>query len=235
MIVKVCGMRDAEDIAAIARCGPDMMGFIFYAHSPRNACAMPPEALAALPPEVRRVGVFVDAPREEVLRTVRRYALDFVQLHGAESPSVCAELRAVGVGVIKALGVACAADVERAAAYDGTCDLYIFDTAAPTHGGTGRRFDHGLLAAYTGRTPFLVSGGIGPEDAETLAAAFSTAAAPTPAIAKDPTPALAAPLAERIHPLCAGVDINSRFETAPGVKDPAAVEKFILTIKKSRQ
>ncbi len=209
-------MRDAANIAAVARLdhAPDMMGFIFYGRSPRNACDTPPEALDALPASIRRVGVFVDSPLETVLATARRYKLDTVQLHGGETPAMCARLKGEGLGVMKAFGVATAADVARTAPYEGTCDLYVFDTRVPdaapgsAHGGTGVKFDHRLLEAYRGATPFLLSGGLGPEDADNAGQ----------------------PAATR-HPLCAGVDINSRFETAPGIKNPEAVKQFIEKIK----
>ena len=207
MMVKVCGMRDAQNIAAIARLtpAPDMMGFIFHAPSPRNVCSMLPEALKALPSGIKRVGVFVDAPIERILETAYRYGLDLVQLHGEETPEICAELRGLGLGVIKAFGVALREDVDRTAEYENTCDLYIFDTRTTNHGGSGVKFDHALLENYRGTTPYLLSGGLGPDDAEHLAAAR--------------------------YPFCVGFDINSCFETLPGVKEPAAIEKFIKTIK----
>jgi phosphoribosylanthranilate isomerase len=207
MLIKVCGMREAANIAEVARLSPDFMGFIFYEPSPRNACPMSPEVLDSLSPATKRVGVFVNAPQERILDVTHRYALDFVQLHGAEPPALCAALRADGIGVIKAFGVASREDVERAAAYDGTCDYYIFDTADTIPGGTGRKFDHSLLATYSGPAPYLLSGGLGPEDAPALVAAA------------------------RENPLCAGFDINSRFETAPGTKDPEAIKQFMKTIK----
>ena len=194
MKIKVCGMREQQNIAEVARLAPDMMGFIFYEPSPRNACATPPESLDSLLSTTRRVGVFVDAPREEILATARRYGLHFVQLHGSESPEMCAGLHDEGLGVIKAFGIATRDDVARTAAYEGTCDLYVFDTSSENHGGTGRKFDHTLTEAYHGATPFLLSGGLGPDDAEQLAGLR--------------------------HPSCAGFDINSRFETSPGVKNP---------------
>ncbi len=155
------------------------------------------------------MGVFVDAPQEYILETVQKYGLDFVQLHGAETPGMCVRLKEAGCGVIKAVGIASAGDVRRAADYEGVCDYLLFDTRSTAHGGTGRAFDHSLLDAYTGRTPYLLSGGLGPGD----------------------TPRLAA----RKEPLPAGFDINSRFETAPGIKDPEAIKRFMETIKDQRQ
>jgi phosphoribosylanthranilate isomerase len=208
MKIKLCGMREAANIAEVARLAPDFMGFIFYEPSPRYAGEMPPEALDALLPATKRVGVFVNAPKEQILETAQKYALDLVQLHGVEPPEMCAALRAGGLGVIKAFGIGRADDVRHAAAYDGTCDYYVFDTAAgAAHGGTGRKFDHSLLRSYSGNTPYLLSGGLGPEDTPALASAAC----------KDPR--------------CVGVDINSRFETAPGTKDHETIKQFMKTIK----
>jgi phosphoribosylanthranilate isomerase len=207
MLIKVCGMREAQNISEVARLAPDFMGFIFYERSPRYAGEMPPETLDALPSATKRVGVFVNAPKERILDAANRYALDLVQLHGAEPPEMCAALRAGGIGVIKAFGIGSREDVERAAEYEGTCDYYIFDTADASHGGTGRKFDHSLLAAYGGSTSYLLSGGLGPEDAPLFAAAAYK------------------------NPHCAGVDVNSRFETAPGTKDPEAIKQFMKTVK----
>jgi phosphoribosylanthranilate isomerase len=207
MLIKVCGMRRERNIAEVALSAPDLMGFIFYDRSPRYAGEMPPRALDTLSPATKRVGVFVDAPKERILEIARKYALDLVQLHGAESPEMCSALRAEGLGVIKAFGIGSREGVERAAAYEGTCDYYVFDTAGAEHGGTGRKFDHSLLTAYSGSTPWLLSGGLGPEEAPALA------------------------LFARKNPRCAGFDINSRFETAPGTKDPEAIKQFMKTIK----
>jgi phosphoribosylanthranilate isomerase len=203
-------MRDARNIAGVARTAPDFMGFIFYERSPRYAGEMPPEALDALSPQTKRVGVFVDAPKARILDAARRYALDLVQLHGAEAPALCAELRRT-LGVIKAFGIGVPGDVERAAAYEGTCDYYIFDTADASHGGTGRKFDHSLPESYSGRTPYLLSGGLGLEDAPALVMFASK------------------------NPRCKGFDVNSRFETAPGTKNPEAINRFMKTVKNIQQ
>lgn len=224
MLIKVCGMREPDNIAAVARLAPDMMGFIFYERSPRWAGELSPEDLDVLPTATRRVGVFVDAPPEYILATARRYGLDLVQLHGAETPADCTALRGEGLGVMKAFGVASREDVVRTVEWEGSCDYYVFDTRSTAHGdgnggtqsgeaqsgGTGRKFDHRLLEEYRGRTPYLLSGGLAPEDAGELADGTA-------------------------DPRRAGFDINSRFETAPGVKDPQAIEQFINTIKNKKQ
>lgn len=204
MKVKVCGMRDARNIAEIASLLPDFMGFIFYEGSPRFAEALRAEELDTLSPATLRVGVFVDAGVDRILRTVEKYGLDLVQLHGAEPPEVCAAIRET-VGVIKAFGIGSPADLERTKEYEGCCDYFLFDTRTPLRGGSGLKFDHDILKLYEGRTPFLLSGGLSPEDAELLASTD--------------------------YSRCAGVDINSRFESAPGIKDPASINKFMETIK----
>lgn len=207
-MVKVCGMYDPRNIGVIAAAGPDLMGFIFYEGSPRYAGGLAPGSLDALPPNIKRVGVFVDAPEEGIRRMAALYRLDFVQLHGGETPEMCRRLL-TDFGVIKAFGIADAADLEKTARYEGACDLYVFDTKTAAHGGSGRKFDHDVLSGYRGNTPYLLSGGLGPDDAETLAG-FAD---------------------ER----CAGFDINSRFETAAGLKEAKAVRKFIETIKNTQK
>lgn len=201
MTVKVCGMRDAGNIRQVEQTGADLMGFIFYPRSKRCVTALPDY----LPQLQQRVGVFVDETKAAILATASRFALSYIQLHGNESPAFCRELRAEGLRVIRALGIATEADARRAEAYAGAADLMVFDTPSPSHGGTGQRFNWQALRAYRGPVPFLLSGGIGPEAADDLLA-FS-------------------------HPMMAGVDLNSRFETAPGVKDAAALAQFIAKLK----
>ena len=200
MKVKVCGMREARNIAKIASLEPDYMGFIFYEHSPRFAGGLAPEALDVLQESVKRVGVFVDAPEKFVRETAVKYRLDGVQLHGSETPETCRRLRDKYM-VIKAFGIENAADFEQTAAYEGACDYFLFDTKTILYGGSGMQFNHALLADYHGTTPYFLSGGLGAEDGPALA---------------------------RIRdPRCAAVDVNSRFETAPGVKDPGEVKALL--------
>lgn len=206
MWIKVCGLKDPENIREVAALEPQALGFIFSPSSPRYAGELPPQVVRNLPPGTRRVGVFVDAPCEEVFETVRRYALDTVQLHGEESPGVCAALRGAGLRVIKACGVATREDLSAAAVYREVCDALLFDTKSPLRGGTGQRFDWEILAEYRGTLPFLLAGGIGPGDAPRLARVAG-------------------------HPACLGVDLNSRFETAPGIKDVAALREFMAVLR----
>ena len=197
MWIKVCGLKDPENIREVAALEPQALGFIFSPASPRYAGELPPQVVRNLPPGTRRVGVF---------ETARRYALDTVQLHGEESPAVCAALRGAGLRVIKACGVAAREDLSAAAAYREVCDALLFDTKSPLRGGTGQRFDWEILAEYQGTLPFLLAGGIGPGDAPRLARVAG-------------------------HPACLGVDLNSRFETAPGIKDVAALREFMAVLR----
>lgn len=201
MIVKVCGMRNPENIRDVEACGADWMGFIFYPPSPRYV-ADPP---AYLPVKARRVGVFVNATADEMLHRQARFGLDYLQLHGHESPDLCRELRAQGARVIKAFALQSAADVEPTARYADCADYFLFDTPCSTFGGSGRRFDWSCLAAYNGKVPFLLSGGLGPDSLNALTA-FR-------------------------HPQWAGIDLNSGFETAPACKDVTTLRPFIQHFK----
>ncbi|MCD8073282.1 MAG: phosphoribosylanthranilate isomerase, partial [Alistipes sp.] len=142
----------------MAALGPDMMGFIFYRRSPRNAFGLSPEAVRGLQDGIVKVGVFVDEPQGVILDTVRRYSLEAAQLHGGETPELCMSLRSKGLVVIKAIGIGAPEDVDAAKNYAGSCDLLLFDTKTQIKGGSGQKFATGVLAGYDG-LPFLLSGG----------------------------------------------------------------------------
>jgi phosphoribosylanthranilate isomerase len=197
--LKICGMRDPGNIAAIAQLKPDYMGFIFYEKSPRSAVGMDCKVVFALPDSVRKVGVFVDAPFEKIEKTVKTYHLDLVQLHGSESPELCHSIRQI-CPVIKAVSVRSREDIEMTEHCEGV-DYWLFDTKTPLHGGSGKQFEWNVLEAYTGKTPFFLSGGISAEDAERL---------------------------KRLQfPKLHAIDINSCFETAPGLKNVQQVTDFL--------
>jgi phosphoribosylanthranilate isomerase len=211
MFIKVCGMRDPENIAGLARLPVDLIGFIFYPGSPRAAgegleawLAEEGQCLAGK----KRVGVFVNGEMEEVLNKVHDFELDYVQLHGNESPGYCQLLRSISEGtsmrgfqLIKAFAVDEAFDFAATTAFAPYCAYFLFDTRSAAYGGSGRQFDWGLLERYRGETPFLLSGGIGPDSA--------------------------AALRSLRHPRLAGLDVNSRFESAPGQKDLGLVRRFL--------
>lgn len=203
MIIKVCGMREPENIRAVEALGIDLMGFIFWPPSSRYVGEKP----SYLPRNCRRVGVFVDAALPDILAAVEDFRLDGVQLHGHETPEAIAALKAhiPGVRIVKSLAVAGPEDLEQAEAYADVCDAFLFDTKGKLPGGNGRQFDWSVLQRYQGRLPFLLSGGIGPDDAQRIRA-FQV-------------------------PGCIGIDLNSRFETEPGLKDVDALRTFIETIR----
>ena len=198
MIIKTCGMRDADNIRAVSELGIDWMGFIFWAPSSRYVSEKP----SFLPTRQKRVGVFVDARIEEVKSKADEYALDLIQLHGSESPAFCEWLKANSrQQLIKAFNIATQEDLEQTIPYEGLVDYFLFDTKAKMVGGNGTQFDWSILSAYQGNTPFLLSGGIGPDDAEKVRNFH--------------------------HPQLAGIDLNSRFELSPALKDIEKLKQFI--------
>jgi phosphoribosylanthranilate isomerase len=200
--VKVCGMRNVLNIAEIAMLNPDYMGFIFYERSPRFAGDLNQAILNVLSPETSSVGVFVDAKFDYVTDLAEHYRLKVLQLHGDETPEYCAELKAkYNCKMIKAFRVNSKDDFPKMLDYEQICDYFLFDAKTELYGGSGEKFDHNLMNGYKGKTPFFLSGGIALQDAESI-------------------------LANR-HELCIGVDINSRFEISPGIKNVEQVKQFI--------
>ena len=201
MKVKVCGMRDAENIREVEALGIDMMGFIFYPKSSRYVSERP----EYLPTKCKRVGVFVDEDIENIKKIADDYALDFIQLHGHESPEQIShlncQLSTVNCQLIKAFNIATKEDLDATAPYAGLVDYFLFDTKGKNVGGNGEKFDWSILDAYNGDTPFLLSGGIGPDDAERII--------------------------DYHHPKCIGIDLNSRFEIEPGIKDILELKTFL--------
>lgn len=202
-IIKVCGMMETENIRRVEQLGVDMIGFIFYSKSPRCLCQMP----EYLPTQAKRVGVFVNESKENILMYADRFTLDYIQLHGEESPEYCHALLAANnnLRLIKAFSISQPKDLMEVPAYNGLCMFYLFDTKTPQYGGSGNQFDWNLLHSYNSSTPFLLSGGINSYSAKAIN--------------------------EFHHPRLAGIDINSRFEIAPGMKDVECIKKFLQEIK----
>lgn len=206
MKVKVCGITRAEDLEALVELGADYAGFIFYERSPRFAGnKLDGRTVREKGANIGKVGVFVNADAQQVLQTVKDYGLDLVQLHGDESPEFCAEIRKT-VPVMKVLHVG-ADGYEQVTPYLKVSDYFLFDTASAAYGGTGQQFDWELLKGYKQKTPFFLSGGIGPDDIETVK--------------------------RWRHKALFAVDVNSRFEITPGVKDMQKVGAFIQQLKQN--
>ncbi len=217
--IKVCGMRDAENICAVSQLDIDLMGFIFFQKSSRHVLKNPDfpklkrsKENAGVHGMPERVGVFVDEMPQNIITAVYDYGLDAVQLHGMESRELCENLRRTldpdicpGVKIFKAISISEPADIDRYKAYEGAVDLFLFDTKCTTVGGSGRQFDWSVLDRYEGNTPFFLSGGIGPEDAGRIKS-FR-------------------------HSKFTGIDLNSRFEISPGLKDVNMLRTFINQVR----
>ena len=289
-LIKVCGMRDAQNIREVAALGANLIGLIFYPKSPPyvesissdagiipDYSSLTPDPLpegegrnmldkqlkeeetkgetrnkqpvsaqlkstqskapapfnkvttplslgegqgdeaveghggeAAIP---KFVGVFVNDMPQNIVTAVYNYHLSYVQLHGDESPVMIDNLRrtlvpdiAPQIKIIKAISVSSAEDLKRCEQYEGHVDLFLFDTKCKGYGGSGQKYDWSVLEAYTGQTPFLLSGGIGPDDADRLR--------------------------DFHHPQCVGIDLNSKFETTPGMKDINLLQNFLHQLTK---
>ena len=208
MIVKVCGMREALNIRHVSELDIDWMGFIFYPKSSRFVDKVP----ECLPIMQKRVGVFVDADKSFILKHIESFGLHLVQLHGHETPDFCREIKeTTGKSVIKAFGIDTDTVFDNILQYEGKADYFLFDTQCTTAGGSGRMFDHSLLQRYTGHTPFLLSGGIGPDSIGEIKdfAKYSS-----------------------LHSLpFAGIDLNSRFEISPAHKAVGTLQEFIREVR----
>ncbi|MEA3461337.1 MAG: phosphoribosylanthranilate isomerase [Bacteroidota bacterium] len=203
--IKVCGMRDPHNLEEVCDLTPEYVGFIFYERSGRFVGKNPDPALFNIPgPGIRKVGVFVDEELKQVRKAIENHGLDLVQLHGKESVEYCRSLSGVPVDVIKVLDPP-GTDMDPEE-YMEVADLLLFDSAGAGSGGTGRKFDWSLLDELKSSVPFLLSGGIGPGDA-----------APVRALGLEGL---------------IGVDVNSRFELLPGMKDVESLKEFITEIRK---
>lgn len=154
-------MFDIDNINSVGQEHIDMMGFIFYPKSKRYVSRDINKAADNLPQHIQKVGVFVNATREEITQRIKQYKLDYIQLHGNESPEDCAYYKEQGIKVIKAFSIGTAEDLSQLEQYEPYCDLFVFDTPTPQHGGSGLSFDWDVLQHYQASTPYLLSGGLG--------------------------------------------------------------------------
>ncbi len=208
MNIKVCGITEMKQLQQLDGLDIDFAGLIFYKDSPRYiGDKIDKAALKRADLDIRKVGVFVNPEMIEVLDAIDEYGLDAVQLHGEENPEICEDINSE-VEVIKAFRITEGMDVDKlVASYDSVCDYYLFDTGGlkESIGGTGKQFDWNLLTRAKIEKPFFLSGGISVEDAARIKA-FK-------------------------HPDLFGVDINSRFELSPGLKDMKLVLQFRQALK----
>lgn len=205
--LKVCGMRDSENIRDLAEAGPDYLGFIFYEGSKRYMGDKDP-ALLIRPAgdNLKKVGVFVNQSLPYVESSAKKFSLDFLQLHGEESPEYCRELQEKGHQIIKVFSVDDDFDFGKVDPYKPYCSFFLFDTKSDQYGGTGKSFNWDILKKYDQEVPFFLSGGIDISHAGVIKKMKGL----------------------NLH----AVDINSRFETAPGVKDVEKVKEFMQGISR---
>jgi len=201
VLIKVCGMREPDNIREILTLDPDFLGLIFYPKSSRYVTSPTIINNIRFGQNTKKTGVFVNATEDEIMQKVKLYELQAVQLHGEESVVLCRSLRNKGILVLKAFQIYAAEDFEDTLLYNDQVDYFLFDTKTASYGGSGSKFDWSLLDAYHGNTPFFLSGGIGPDDVQAI---------------------------QKInHPLFRGVDLNSRFEIAPAIKSYKLLQQFI--------
>lgn len=203
MKIKVCGMKNIGNMRELWQLPVDYMGLIFYAKSPRFIEPFDLSQLDAMPENIKKVGVFVNAEIAYILDKVKRFNLDLVQLHGNESVAFCKQL-SKHVPIIKVFSVSEKSDIEDIQDYESVSRFFLFDTKTPEHGGSGVKFDWRILDAYRGKTPFFLSGGISADDVETIKSIQ--------------------------HPMLYGLDLNSKFEVLPAMKNIGLLEKFIKEV-----
>lgn len=205
MKIKVCGMKYSENIQAVAALQPDYLGFIFYPKSPRNFEGEIP----AIDSTIKKTGVFVNAPVDFIVAKVKQYGFKAVQLHGSESVAYCQELVShdLDIELFKVFSIKDEFDFTVLANYEPFVNYFLFDTKGKEKGGNGYTFDWSVLKAYPSKKPFILSGGIGVDEVEKVKE-----------ILKTDLPIYA-------------LDINSKFEVEPGLKDVELLERFFKEIK----
>lgn len=205
VLVKICGVNCVDAADAVLRAGADFAGLVFHPSSPRNLSPGEAAALAQrMRGRARIVAVVADAPDDLIAAAVSAARPDFLQCHGRETPERAVALRALfGVGIVKAIGVSNASDLDMATRFEQAADMLLFDAKAPfgsaQPGGLGAAFDWRLLHARKFSRPWLLSGGL---DAGNVAEAMASANAP-------------------------GVDVSSGVERAPGMKSPELIADFV--------
>jgi len=204
MKIKVCGLRNAENIKAVAALGADYIGLIRYERSPRYVSSLDDARLNDINEAILKTGVFVNENTENIQRIIKQYGLNAIQLHGNESAGFAAGFKNKVV-VLKAFGLDGNFDFKQLEKYIGSVDFFLFDTKTAAHGGSGETFDWSVLNNYNLDVPFFLSGGLSLDNLHQIG--------------------------DITHPQFYGVDLNSRFETSPGIKDIEKLKKAFAIIK----
>lgn len=198
-------MRDPGNIRDVAELQPDFMGFIFYPESRRFCADLSPETVKSLPAGVTPVAVSVDMEEGELESLAERFGIPVVQLHGHESPQKCSGYSRNGLRVWKAVSLKNHEDFKRLGEYVGSIEAFLFDTPTAGYGGSGKKFNWNILMDYHLSVPFILSGGLSADDLSVLKA-FR-------------------------HPMLMGIDVNSRFEISPAMKDVALLKSFMAGLR----
>jgi len=206
MKMKICGLKEADNIKQVSEANPDFMGFIFYLKSSRFVGdEFSKSALAEIPESCIKTAVFVNESLENILKITTQYDFESVQLHGDESPETCRQLKEQNLIVIKAFAIDANFDFETLHQYEKQCDYFLFDTKTKQYGGSGKTFDWKVLQNYNLETPFFLSGGLGLDNLETILR-FK-------------------------HDKLYGLDFNSKLEDRPGFKNIELMKKVLDTIR----
>ena len=200
MKLKVCGMKYQDNIKMVAALQPDYLGFIFYDKSIRYFQGDIPE----ISQTIKKVGVFVDAELQEVIKTIKKHKLNAVQLHGAESPEYCKNLKSQNLEIIKVFSIKDQFNFDDLKPFELVCDYYLFDTKGKLPGGNGYTFDWNILKNYPYTKPYFLSGGIGLDEIENIKAFLKSDASK----------------------YCFSIDVNSQFEIEPGLKKIEKLKEF---------
>jgi phosphoribosylanthranilate isomerase len=206
--VKVCGLNSPENVMQLQNLPIDYFGYIFHAPSKRYAGGERIRNRRLFAVNGYRTGVFVNAGSAEIKAIARHCGLSYIQLHGNEPPSDCQEMKDSGLRVIKSFRVDEDFDFEACSGYSSVCDYFLFDTRGELPGGNGKKFNWEILDLYKGSVPFFLSGGIRPGDEEKIA--------------------------KFLHPLFYGIDLNSGFEDAPGIKNYLLLSDFLTKVHSFR-
>jgi phosphoribosylanthranilate isomerase len=199
--IKICGTRHPANIQSLIALQPNYLGFIFYKKSKRYVGDnFDPNITSQIPVHIYKVGVFVDEPSETLTTIAQKHQLNYIQLHGSETADYCQKLTNQGLKIIKAFSIGSDFDFQSLKPYQAYVQYFLFDTPSPQHGGTGQTFNWAILQKYKGPIPFFLAGGIGPHN-------FAEAK-------------------NLNHPYLYALDLNSRFELEPGLKDIGKLKKI---------
>lgn len=207
MKIKVCGMKDPINIKELIELPIDFIGFIFHSQSPRYIRGLEVEDIELIPDSIKKVGVFVNEIPSRLFTYIDKYKLDMIQLHGDEEPRVCSLIKkkCPTLKIIKVFRIADKINSNEISKYEDSCDYVLFDTQTASFGGSGNKFDWTLLNSYEGKLPYFLSGGISIDDIDKIK--------------------------QQNHPMLYAIDVNSKFELSPGLKDIELLDVFINELK----